>query len=160
MADAPHSRRLRPEEWAALVNAVVVLLMPAALATSSWLDARSWEGATARVPTALEVWLRLPLMIGLTAIPFAPLVLVVGWRTFVHATRVLRDRDRGWRGVLEAGAVGLFIPLFLSIRPALQRPAEAAAFVFGYGVIGAGIGLALGCLFRLVALAVLRISAR
>ena len=104
------TEHLRPARVAAVVNGLVVLLMPFALmALAEWAASfRAANGATvtARVSSNFEYAARILVGVGTVVVWSAPFALMAGWRTWVHARRRLEGRGSGWRGVAEGGALG------------------------------------------------------
>jgi hypothetical protein len=50
---------------------------------------------------------------GALIVLISPLALVAAWRTWVHAARNRSGGGNGWQGVLEAGAAGFVIALWV-----------------------------------------------
>ena len=92
----------------------------------------------------------------------APLAALAVWRTWVHATRWQMHR-RTWWGVAEAGATGalsvmvLLGPTVLVVSVA-KRSLEGIVAIAGYAVIFGLVGLVVGLVLQLTAIAVLKIA--
>lgn len=92
----------------------------------------------------------------------APLAALAVWRTWVHATRWQMHR-RTWWGVAEAGATGalsvmvLLGPTVLVVAVA-KRSLEGIVAMAGYAVIFGLVGLVVGLVLALTAIAVLKIA--
>ena len=150
--------RRHPEDVVALVNALVVLLLPPLVVSlamtlfpsrSAGTTVHADESFAADAARAAESFAAFEIVL----LPFAP---VAGWRSWVHAKRYREGLATGWQGVFEGGAagfVGALIPLFPAI---VMRPAQSLPYVIAY----AGGAMILGCVFGLIlcvsALAVLR----
>jgi hypothetical protein len=143
---------------AALVNGLVMALLPLTFmlvmgllpentSNSTTVHASGASGeAVAAVSVWIQMWKRL-----------LPLSLVVSWRTLVYARRWQARGDRGWRAVLEAGAVG-FLYVTLVLTPAiLRQPVKAPPYVIVYGGIGFVIGVCVGLVLRATALVTLKV---
>jgi hypothetical protein len=92
--------RTRPEAIAGIVNALVIMLGPAALLLAGAL--RGSEGnAVAYIGTPSEIAVKKFAGLILPVLMFSPVAAFVGWRTWVHARRY-RQGETGGRGVLEA----------------------------------------------------------
>jgi len=150
----------RPATITALVNALVVYLLPIAfVAILSRLPSRRMRsGVTAYGPDHL-------LNVAKTVVAYctavAPFAMAAAWRTFVHAKRWLEYGDRSWRGVLEAGACGLAGTAFVLMPGILTHsPITSAAYVVTYGIPTVAVGLVVGLILRATALGVLATSAR
>ena len=146
----------RRENVAAVVNGLLVMLLPlAVIASGSTIDLDSFDGSvTADVPGAPRMWatIRMLIPISLLLLPFA---LLAGWRTWVYAKRWYDQQDRGWRAVAEAGASGL-IPALLYLAPGIvMRPAEAPPYVLAYGGGALLLGVVVGLFLRTTAMLVL-----
>lgn len=147
-----------PEDLAAIVNALVILLIPLALLVAFFVHRATDMDAPVR-PSGNYFFLDLSGAL-VIFVPFAPLALIAAWRTRTHARAYLAGKQTGWRGVLEAAALGAVIPLALLISPALKRPQQAPPYLIAYGGIGIVIGLTLGLILRGTALLALQIVAR
>ena len=151
---------------AAGVNALIVLLFPGLLVLvfesvrSVYPEILHGGGAVRARPTSPTIQAVTACVVaGLVTVPLATLV---AWRTSVHAARWQR-RDRTWRGVAEAGAAGA-----LSVFVMLGPPVIAAAVFKGamegfvaivlYAAIFGVVGLVVGLLFQLTAIAVLKMA--
>ncbi len=155
---------MRAEYAAALTNFALVIL----LAVGSMMVSRDTDGAVVYADAA-KAAVTAVLMPALVAAPFAMLAF---WRTWVHAQRSLRGESAGWRGVLEAGALGVALTLPVVLPGVVLRQfnpgpwGQPQAFVLGlaylggYGLLGLGVGLGLGLLLWLSATLVLRAHRR
>jgi hypothetical protein len=127
----------------AVVNGVVVLLLPLVAATlrgprfDSTVHPPEWSpvaGFTRKVVTA--------------AMPMAPWGLIAAWRSWAHASRWSQG-DRGWMGVTEAGACG-FLFATLVLLPGLWANLLAAPIYLAiYGVVGWVAGICVGLVLQL-----------
>ena len=97
----------RRENVAAVVNGLLVMLLPlAVMASGSTIDLDSFDGSvTADVPGAPRMWATIRMLIPISVL-LLPFALLTGWRTWVYAKRWYDQQDRGWRAVAEAGASG------------------------------------------------------
>jgi hypothetical protein len=150
--------RRRPEDVAAIVNALLVVLMPfgALLVGSLIFDDNSVTVRPSRsgiVSAATLVY-----QIGFVVALFVPLALLAGWRTWVHARRYRERQGTGWQGVAEAGALGIILALAVLAHGILSRPADALPYVVFYGGAALILGLAIGVVLRMTALLVLRVQ--
>jgi len=139
-----------PEQIAAIVNALVVGLIPLAIVIAFLVNRATNMNAPVRpdgnyffsdAAGALIVF-----------VPFAPFALIAAWRTWAHARAVLAGTGTGWQGVIEGGALGLLIALVILIRPALERPHQAPPYLIAYGGGAFVIGLTIGLVLRFTAL--------
>ena len=94
--------------------------------------------------------------LGFLVVLISPLALLVGWRTWVHAQRYREGRGTGWQGVIEAGAVGAGIALWILAAPIVMHPAQAPPYVIFYGGAALILGLLIGLVLRMTAILVLR----
>lgn len=85
----------------------------------------------------------------------APFALVAAWRTWVHARRRLAGEGPGWKGVAEAGGLGLVTGAFY-LLPALRNP-SALPVVTAYLLVATVLGLAIGAVLAVVSITVLRV---
>ena len=155
---------MRAEYAAALTNFLLILLIGAGLtilpSSSNGVHVYA-DPVKAAVTTVL-----------IGALVAVPLAAVAFWRTWVHAQRSLTRETSGWQGVFEAGALGfaLTLPFVLPGIVARQfNPGEwgqPQAFMLGlaylgtYGLLGLVVGLVLGFLLRLSAIATLLVHRR
>src|SRR5437660_4284190 len=98
--------RLPAEDVTALVNAVLVLLLPSGFIAVAWLLPEPDNTVTARVSSNFEYWTRNFFEVATVIIAFVPLSLAAAWRTRVYARRYMRGEGTGWWGVAEAGIRG------------------------------------------------------
>lgn len=128
----PIKMRGRAEAAAAVVNAVVVWIVPLSVL---WLE-HARLGAT--IDAAMLV------QSAATLLPFAALA---AWRTRVHAIRWRARQATVWQPVAEAAATAVVVALAYLARGILTRPADAPAYVIVYGggalILGAIVGLVL-----------------
>jgi len=154
--------RRRPEAIAALVNGLIVWLLPTGLSAlftiGGWLGIGASDTNTtvhADGWTPLDPIIATALQFGVVTLPFA---VVAAWRTWVHAKRRRHLGTSGWQGVAEAGACGLVTLLVLLTPGILSRPTQAAPFVIVYGVFAVVLGLLIGLLLCASALIVLKLT--
>jgi hypothetical protein len=151
----------RPESVAAVVNGLLVLLLPIALLVAgSSIDLnRTDSSVTADVPGSPRLEAMIPMLIS-TVVVGLPFALLAGWRTWVYARRWRDRQDRGWRAVAEAGACGLILALLYLAPGIVTRPVDAPPYVLAYGGAAMLLGLAVGLLLRTTAILVLKGNAR
>jgi hypothetical protein len=149
-----HERRDPGSDWppaeyvAALVNGSIVVLVPMALLLVS---IRSNMNAPVRPPEYSGFFMDLTRAL-MSVVPLAPFSLIAAWRTWAHARAWLAGRGTGWQGVIEGGALGLFIALAILIRPSLEHPRQAPPYLIAYGGGAFVIGLTIGFILRFTAL--------
>jgi hypothetical protein len=151
-------KRVRPEVSAAIVNGLVVMLLPLAFMTLA-LMLPGPRGAdaivVAHVRTTRDVLLDVWKVVAQTAVVMLPFAMLASWRTFVYAKQVLTSQGRGWRGVGEAAVCG-FGTLLLYLLPGIvTRPMEAPPYILFYGAVAAVLGVLVGLTLRMTALFVL-----
>jgi len=152
------------EYAAALANFVLILLIAVALmmVSSSSSGAVVYADPAKAAITAVMV----------SVLVAAPLAALSFWRTWVHVQHFLARGTTGWQGVLEAGALGLVLTLPFVLPGVVARQfdpgawGQPQAFMLGityvgfYGLLGLAVGLILGFLLRLSAIAVLLVHRR
>src|SRR4029077_4075847 len=108
----------RPAAIVALVNGVVVLLLPLAFASAVKLFASGYSNGTTVVGNlpAGEHYARMAQGVVVYVMALSPFAMAAAIRTFVHARRWFETGATGWHGVLEAGACG-FIAALLILLP-------------------------------------------
>lgn len=161
-----HDQAMRAENAAALTNFVVVLLTVFGLSATSWLTGTGGVVVHANpVRSAIQSFLAVLLV----ALPTAA---IVSWRTWEHAKRVIAGESRGWRGVLEAGAIGFALTLPFVLPGVIARQfdpgrwGQPQAFFLGlayvgvYGLLGLLVGLTLGLILWVAAIAAIATSSR
>ena len=148
----------RPEGRAALINAVLVMLLPLALVLIVSMGVDAGNVVRARVSTPLEYALANLFDTVAYLMVFLPLAIVAGWRTWVHASRYREGRGRGWQGVAEAGGLGVILALGVLARGIVTRPADAPPYVIFYGGVALIVGVAIGLILRVTTLGVLKLS--
>ena len=145
-----------PEDVAALVNAVLVLLLPLVLLTVGMFVFPS-ASVIVRPEESFYVSTARVVMNGaLVLVPLAPFAMLAGWRTWVHARRYRDGRGNGWQGVVEGGTAGFVAVFFMFSRDFATRPREASAYVIAYGGASALVGLAFGLVLWTAAVLVLK----
>ena len=135
--------RVHPEVAAAVVNAVIVVLVPLGYV---WL-AHAWFGAT--VDGA---------MLATSAATMAPFAALAAWRTWVHSKRWLAREPALWRPVAEAAATAGVVALAYLARGILTRPSDAPAYVIVYGGAALILGAIVGVILRTTAVLALRLN--
>lgn len=160
---AEYLQRVRraPEEFAAAVNALLVLLVPVVMIVAATVA--SWNPdhtVTARV-TPLLIYLILKVLeLGVVFTPFVALAFIAAWRTWVHARRYLSGQGSGWQGVGEGGTLGLLVAVLVLSPGIVAHPTAAPPYVVAYGGFALILGVTAGLLLRTSALFILRRSAR
>lgn len=154
--------RRRPEAIAALVNGLLVWLLPAGISALFAVGAGLGIGASDTNTTVYAdgwtLWdpvMATALKSGVVMLPFA---VVAAWRTWIHAKRRVELGTSGWRGVGEAGACGLATLLILVTPRILSQPPLVTPFVLVYALLAAFCGLLLGLMLRASALIVLKLT--
>jgi hypothetical protein len=154
--------RAYPESVAAVVNGLIVLLVPSVVSGAAAIATMMGHGVqdnsvivhppgwTPFVPMAHTL-----LRFGIAMLPFAVLA---AWRTWVHARRWRAAGTRGWQGVAEAGVCGWATVFVLLLPGFVARPTEAASYLVVVGSVAFIVGLGLGLLLRAAAIAVLKIT--
>ena len=101
----------------------------------------------------------LPVMLAL-----APVALLVGWRTYIHARAYRRNRLTLWRGPAEsaaiAGAIALLVMARLTTATFARKPLHLVlAYISFYVGATALVGLAVGLVLTASALVALHLQA-
>lgn len=148
----------RSERVAAVVNGLLVVLLPLALlvAGSSINFDQSDASVTANVPGSPRLLTMVPTLTRMTFV-LLPFALLAGWRTWVYARRWSNGQDRGWRAVGEAGACGFSLALLYLAPGIVTRPADAPPYVIVYGGAALLLGVLAGLLLRTTAILVLEL---
>lgn len=152
----------RPATVAALVNAVLVFVLP--VATVMILMAvkpGAGTGATAvgvDPDRAAALARKLRMMAGYLAF-MSPFAMAAAWRTFVHARRWLDGTATGTRGILEGALCGFAGAVLVLLPGIATKPLQAPPFVIAYGGLSAIIGLAIGTILWLCATVTLKLVA-
>jgi hypothetical protein len=137
----------RPATLVALVNAIVVMLLPVAAVGAIALFANDSRNTSATVRGSLpasERYAQLAQIIVWYVLALSPFAMAAAWRTFVHAKLWLAQQEAGWRGVLEAGACGFVAAVVVLLPGIVTRPMEAPPYVLAYGGMCLILGLAVG----------------
>lgn len=154
----PHDR---PATLAALVNGLVVLLLPVGLMGAVLIVAPTYSnGGTTVVgvdPDRAAALARKTQFVVAYVSALTPFAMAAAWRTFVHAKRWFERGARGGQGVLEASACGLIGAVMVLLPGILTRPADAPPYVLVYGGLAAALGLAAGAILWCAATLVLRL---
>jgi hypothetical protein len=157
----PHDR---PATAAALVNALVVWLLPLALIGILAAVVPDYSNGGTRVvgvdPDRAAVLSRKLQFIVAYVSALAPFAMAAAWRTFVHATRWLDTGAQGGRGILEGAVCGFAGAVLVLLPGILTRPTQAPPYVLAYGGLAAGIGLVFGLILWTTATITLRLYAR
>jgi hypothetical protein len=152
------ARPLRdPATVAALVNGLVVYLLPLAFAGAVALLASDPGNRAVGVdPDRAYVWAKRLWFAGAYMTGLTPFALAAGWRTFVHAQRRLQHGRGGAMGILEGGACG-FVGAVLVLLPGIvTKPTQAPPYVLVYGGLAAAPGAAVGVILWFTATMTLR----
>jgi len=154
----------RPEIIAALVNGMIVLLIPPALSGAAAIATIAGLGVPDNSvvvhPPGWSPILPMTHAFRQYAAVLLPFAGVAFWRTWVHARRWRTTRAGSWQGVVEAGACG-WLTYLVALLPALiSQPILAVQYLIVVGSIALAIGLALGLVLRIAAIGVLNITAR
>jgi hypothetical protein len=154
----------RPATLAALVNALLVFLLPVGFVSVLALFASSYSNSGTRVvgvdPDRAAVLSRQVQGIVAYLAALSPFAMAAAWRTFVHATRWLERGANGSQGILEAAACGFAGAVVVLLPGIVTRPTQAPPYVLVYGALAALIGLGVGVILWLTATAVLRLYPR
>jgi hypothetical protein len=149
---------LRPEELAAVANALTVLIAPSLVMLLLQWDAPEQAVAVAfpRESGRLQVLEEGLPRIAAATVPLTPFAALAAWRTHAIATG-LRSGDRAmWRGIVEAVVVGALVPMVLLLRVVVERGLPGLLYASAYGVLGAIAGLAFGVVLTVIAVGVIR----
>jgi hypothetical protein len=143
----------KPEDVAAVVNAILVVLLPFVLLALLRLGG----GNTSRFIVASGPDSRshqhFPFSMMLM---MSPLALVAGWRTHVYARRRREHGADGWRGVVEAAVFGAAVMLVLWIPAMLLDPRAAFPYMLPSIPAAFAAGLLVGVILRFTALLTLK----
>jgi hypothetical protein len=138
----------RPATLAALVNALMVYLLPLALVGAMALFASEYSNGGTRVvgvdPDRAAVWSRRLQVIGAYVMGLAPFAMAAAWRTFVHARRWLEKGSRGSQGILEGAVCGFAGAVLVLLPGIVTKPTQAPPYLLVYGGLAAVLGLAVG----------------
>ena len=151
----------RPEGPAAIVNGLLVLLLPPLLSVIARyvFEGHSNTSVTVRASDASAMMDALRGFMGVEVF-LLPFAIFAGWRTAVHARRWLECRSSGWQGVGESGATAACLALLVLTPGIVRRPTEAPPYVLFYGGAALAAGLIVGLVLRTTALLVLRAQGR
>jgi hypothetical protein len=140
----------RPATLAALVNGLVVYLLPLAFAGAVALFASDYSNGSTRVvgvdPNRAYVWSQRLWFVVAYLTGLAPFALAAVWRTFVHAKRWLDHGRWGAMGIVEGALCGFAGAVLVLMPGILTKPTQALPYVLAYGGIAAALGLAVGAI--------------
>jgi len=136
----------RPAIVVALVNAIVVYLLPLAFAAAVSLFAPLRNGTTVVGvdPDRARVWSTRIQSIAAYLMFLAPFAMAAAWRTFVHARRWLEHGSYGLLGILEGALCGLAGAVLVLLPASIMKPTQAPPYLIAYGGLAAILGLAVG----------------
>ena len=136
----------RPAILVALVNAIVVYLLPLAFAAAVSLFAPLTNGTTVVGvdPDRARVWSTRIQLIAAYLMGLAPFAMAAAWRTFVHARRWLEHGSYGLLGILEGALCGLAGAVLVLLPASIMKPTQAPPYLIAYGGLAAILGLAVG----------------
>jgi hypothetical protein len=154
----------RPATLAALVNAVIVYLLPIALVGAIALFASDYSNGGTHVigvdPDRAAVWSRRIQAIGAYIMGVAPFAMAAAWRTFVHARRWLKSGSPGAQGIFEGAACGFAGAVLVLLPGIVTHPMQAPPYLLVYGGLAALAGLFVGVVLWISASLTLRLCAR
>lgn len=154
------SKALRPEEWAAIANGLLVLAAPLLYMIVTQLTEEPRAVAVAWIsgppPSPVARWMSI---VALAVVPMSPLAAIAAWRTLTHAKWLRLGTGQAWRGIVEAAALGA-IPGTLLLPVVALRGLPAVGYAGAYVVLGALVGLACGVVLTATARLVLWIASR
>jgi hypothetical protein len=138
----------RPAIIVALINALVVYLMPLALVGAIALFANDFGNGSTHVvgvdPDRARVWSTRIQLIAAYLMGLAPFAMVAAWRTFVYARRFLERGSNGLLGILEGGLCGLAGAVLVLIPASMMKPTQAPPYLLAYGGVAAILGIGFG----------------
>ena len=145
----------RPALVVALVNGLVVYLLPLAFAGAVSLFASDFSNGSTHVvgvdPDRAFAWSRRLTIAGAYVTVLAPFAFAAAWRTFVHAKRWLDDGRWGVAGIGEGALCGFAAAVFVLLPGILTRPIQAPPYVLAYGGLASVLGLAVGAILWVTA---------
>jgi hypothetical protein len=145
----------RPATVAALVNGLVVYLLPVTFAGAAALLASDYSTSGTRVvgvdPDRAYIWSKRLWFVGAYLTGLTPFAFAAGWRTFVHAKRRLENGRSGAMGIVEGGLCGLVGAVLVLLPGILTRPTQAPPYVLAYGGLAAALGLTAGAILWVTA---------
>lgn len=154
----------RPATVAALVNGLVVYLLPLAFVGAVGLFASDYSNGGTRVvgidPNRAYVWSQRLGFVGGYLTGLAPFALAAGWRTFVHAKRWLEHGRGGAMGIVEGALCGFAGAVLVLMPGILTKPTQAPPYVLAYGGMAAALGLTVGAILWVTATITLRLYPR
>lgn len=158
----------RPHERSAiivaLVNALVVYLLPLAFAGGVALFANDFGNGSTRVvgvdPDRARVWSNRIQFIAAYLMGLAPFAIAAAWRTFVYARRWLERGSYGLLGILEGGLCGLSGAVLVLIPASIMKPTQAAPYLIAYGGLAAVLGLGVGVILWITGTIAVRLVPR
>jgi len=154
----------RPAIAAALVNGLVVYLLPLAFAGAIALFASDYSNGGTRVvgvdPNRAFVWTRRLAFLSAYLTGLAPFALAAGWRTFVHAKRWLEHGRWGAIGIAEGALCGFAGAVLVLMPGILTRANQAPPYVLAYGGMAAALGLVVGAILWVTATITLQLHPR
>lgn len=148
----------KPEVQAAVLNGALILIAPAVFA--AYLD-YTWDAVRPVQPTVFSSAVRaLPALLA-----FAPVSLLVAWRSYVHARAYRMNPLTVWHGPCEAagiaGGLALLVMLSGTAGTWSREPSLLIiAYIAFYVVATALVGLILGVVLAASAMLVLHLRGR
>ena len=154
----------RPALVVALVNGLVVYLLPLAFAGAVALFASDYSNGGTRVvgvdPDRAYVWSQRLTSAGAYLTVLAPLAFAAAWRTFVHAKRWLEYGRWGMTGIVEGALCGFAAAVIVLLPGILTKPTQAPPYVLAYGGMASILGLAVGAILWVTATCTLQLYRR
>lgn len=152
------SGQREPAFMAAVLNGSLILFVPIMVSALAMYTSSAVRPSP---PTLLSSIIEaLPMVLAL-----APVALVVGWRTYIHARAYRRNRLTLWRGPAESAAIAGAIALMVMARATTATWAReplhlVIAYISFYVGATALVGLAMGLVLTAMALLALHLQAR
>lgn len=148
----------------ALVNALVVYLLPLAFAGAVSLFASDYSNGSTRVvgvdPDRASVWSQRLTVLVAYLTTLAPFAFAAAWRTFVHAKRWLEYGRWGVTGIVEGALCGFAGAVLVLLPGIVTKPTQAPPYVIVYGGMASVLGLAVGAILWVTATLTLQMYRR
>src|SRR5262245_22325748 len=146
--------RIKPETTTAIVNGLLVLVVP--LAYLAWSQVADEMGSDIARPPGASAINRIVERLAWAASVLLPFAALTAWRTRTYARKVIAGASEGWWSVAEVAACGAAVILIMGVPGVPSRPLGYVPVLILWALtVGGSVGAFVGVILRFTGLLVL-----